>query len=53
MHDGDRKALRLFLYPKKYLNEYLLYGFLWDNIISLISTSLILMGFLNFYEKPF
>ena len=27
MHDGDRKALRLFLYPKTYLNESLLYGF--------------------------
>ena len=53
MHDGYGKALRLFLYPKKYLNESLLYGFLWDNIISSKSTSLILMGFFNFYEKPF
>ena len=53
MHDGDGKALRLFLYPKKYLNESLLYGFLWDNIISSKSTSLILWVFLIFMKNLF
>ena len=51
-HNGDGKALPLYLYPLKYLNESLSYGFLWNNTISSISTSLILMGF-YFYEKHF
>ena len=51
-HNGDGKALRLCLYPIKYLDESILYDFLWDSTISLISTSLILMSF-YFYERPF
>ena len=52
MHNGDGKALPSCLYPLKYLNEFLPYGFLSDNAILLISTSLILIGFC-FYEKHF
>ena len=47
-HNGDEKALPWCLYPIKYLNESLPYSFLWDNTISLISTSLILMVFFIF-----
>ena len=46
MHSGDGKALPSCLYPIKYLNESLPYDFLSDNAIFLISTSLILIGFL-------
>ena len=45
-HNGDGKALPLYLYPIKYLKESLLFDVLWDNTISLISTSLILMDLL-------
>ena len=44
--DGDGKALASCLYPVNYLNESLLYDFLYDNAILLIFTSLILTGFL-------
>ena len=46
MHNGDGKALPSCLYPIKYLNESLLSDFLSDNATFLISTSLILIGFL-------
>ena len=42
-HNGDRKAVPLYLYPMKYLNESLLYETLWDNTIFTTSTPLILM----------
>ena len=45
-HNGDGKALALCFHPIKYLNESLLYGFFYNNTISLISSSLILMGLL-------
>ena len=45
MHNGDGKALRLCLYPINYLNEFLPDDFLWDNTISLIFTSSVLIGF--------
>ena len=45
MHNGDGKALPSCLYPIKNLNESLLSDFLSDNVILLISTSLILIGF--------
>ena len=44
-HNGDEKALPSCLYPIKYLNDSLTYGFLSDNAILLISTLLILIGF--------
>ena len=50
-HDGDGKPLPLSLYPIKYLNESLLYDFLWNNTISSISTSLILMGVLFLWKS--
>ena len=50
-HNGDGKALPLCLYPIKYLNESLPYDFLWDNTISSISTSLILMSFLFLWKS--
>ena len=46
MHKGDGKALPSCPYLIKYLNESLPYDFLSDNAILLISTSLILIGFL-------
>ena len=46
MHKGDAKALPSCLDPIKYLNESLPYDFLSDDAILLISTSLILIGFL-------
>ena len=46
MQNGDRKALLSCLYQIKYLNESLPYDFLSDNVLLLISTSLILIGFL-------
>ena len=46
MHNVDGKTLSLCLYPIRYLNESLPFDFLWDNTISLTSTSFILIGFL-------
>ena len=51
MHNGDGKALPSCLHPIKYLNESLLCDFLSDNAILLISTSLILIGFLFFMKS--
>ena len=42
-HNGGQKALLLYLYPLKVLNESLSYDFLWDNTMSLISVLLILI----------
>ena len=50
MHNGDGKALPSCLYSIKYLNESLLSDFLFDNAILLISTSLILIGFLFLWK---
>ena len=50
MHNGDGKALPSCLYPIKYLNESLLSDFLSDNATFLISTSLILIGFLFLWK---
>ena len=50
-NNGDRKALPLCLYPIKYLSESLLYDFLYDNTISSIYTSLILMGYLFLWKS--
>ena len=50
MHNGDGKALPSCLYSIKYLNESLLYDFLSDNTILLISTWLILIGFLFLWK---
>ena len=44
MYNGDGKALLSCLYSIKYLNESLPYGFLSDNFILSISTSLKLMA---------
>ena len=46
MHNVNGKALPFCPYPIKYLNASLPYDFLLDNTISLISTSIILTGFL-------
>ena len=48
--NGDGKTLPSCLYPMKYLNESLLCDFLSDNAILLISTSLILIGFLFLWK---
>ena len=50
MHNGDGKALPSCLYPIKYLNESLPYDLLSDDAILLISTSLILIGFLFLWK---
>ena len=50
MQNGDRKALLSCLYQIKYLNESLPYDFLSDNVLLLISTSLILIGFLLLWK---
>ena len=50
IHNGDGKALPLCLYPVKYLNESSIYDFLWDDTISSISASLILMGFIFLWK---
>ena len=46
MHNGDGKTLPSCLYPIKYLNESLLFDFLSDNAVLLISTLLILIDLL-------
>ena len=46
MHNKDGKPFPSCLYPMVYLNESLTYEFLSNNDIALISTSLILIGFL-------
>ena len=51
MHNGDGQALPSCLYPINYLNESLLSDVLSDNAILLISTSLILIGFLFFMKS--
>ena len=51
MHNGHGKALPSYLYTVKYLNESLQSDFLSDNAILLISTSLILIGFLFFMKS--
>ena len=53
MHNGDGKALPSCLYPIYYLNESLPCDFLSDNGILLISTSLILIGFLLLWKVLF
>ena len=50
MNNGDGKALPSCLYPIYYLNESLPCDFLSDNGILLISTSLILIGFLLLWK---
>ena len=52
IHNGDGKELPSCLYIIKYLNASLLYDFLSDNAILLISPLLILIGFL-FVWKAF
>ena len=49
-HNGDKKTLSSCLYPIKYLNDSLTYDFLPDNAILLISTLLILIGFLFLWK---